>query len=151
MWQVSVKNSFKDGDRLAKNPTSLLVVAALIRDDRGRLLLQQALPGKAHAGQWEFPGGKVENGENPRFALRREIAEELGLTVDQPAMVPTGFADQEAAGTSPAIVLILYDCPLWRGVPQSCEGQAWDWFVPAVAARLALAPLDRSLLERLFP
>jgi 8-oxo-dGTP diphosphatase len=136
---------------LAKNPTLLLVVAALIRDDQGRLLLQQALPGKSHAGLWEFPGGKVETGENPRFALCREIAEELGLVVDRHAMAPSGFVDRAATEAAPAIVLILYDCPLWQGVPQSCEGQAWGWFTPAEAARLALAPLDRSLLARLSP
>jgi 8-oxo-dGTP diphosphatase len=81
--------------------------------------------------------------------LCREIAEELGLVVDQQAMAPAGFADRAATEAASAIVLILYNCPLWQDVPQSCEGQAWGWFTPAEAARLALAPLDRSLLERL--
>jgi 8-oxo-dGTP diphosphatase len=134
---------------LARNPTSILVVAAVIRDSAGRLLLQQALPGKPHSGQWEFPGGKVEYHENPRLALRREIAEELALTLDEGAMAPAGFADRAANGEDPGVVLILYDCPLWWGEPQSCEGQAWGWFTPAEAALLALPPIDRSLLEGL--
>jgi 8-oxo-dGTP diphosphatase len=113
------------------------------------LLLQQALPNKPHGGLWEFPGGKVESHENPRVALRREIAEELGLTVDEGAMMPAGFADEAATETTPGVVLILYDCPAWRGQPQSCELQAWDWFTPVEAARLAMPPIDRSLLEGL--
>lgn len=132
---------------MEKNPTWLLVVSALVRDDAGRLLLQQALPNKPHAGQWEFPGGKVESGESPRFGLRREIAEELGLTLDEEAMVPVGFADETGCGGASAIVLILYDCPLWKGEPQSREGQRWGWFIPEEAAALPLAALDRALLE----
>ena len=67
---------------MKEKPTWLAVVAALIRDDAGRILLQQGLPGKPHAGLWEFPGGKVEVEENPRLALRREVAEELALSLD---------------------------------------------------------------------
>ena len=132
---------------MANYPTWLLVVAALVRDRDGRLLLQQALPNKPHAGQWEFPGGKVENGEKPRFALRREIAEELGLTLAAETMIPAAFAEEGDRGPEPAIVLILYDCPEWTGEPQSLEGQAWDWFTPAEAAALPLATLDRALFE----
>lgn len=130
---------------MKRKPTWLLVVAALIRDPAGRLLLQQALPGKPHAGMWEFPGGKVETRENPRIALCREIAEELGLALDEGAMAPLGFAD---GGAAPAIVLILYDCPAWQGDPQPREGQAWGWFTPAEAARLPMDRLDRTLLDR---
>ena len=132
---------------MANNPTSLLVVAALIRDGGGRLLMQRALPGKPHAGQWEFPGGKVESGENPRFALRREVAEELGLAVDVGAMAPAGFADEVGDQGRPSIVLILYDCREWRGEPRSREGQAWGWFTPEEAAALPLPRIDRELLE----
>ena len=132
---------------MTNNPTWLLVVAALIRDRGGRVLLQQALPNKPHAGQWEFPGGKVETDENPRFALCREIAEELGLTLVEQMMVPAAFAEENDQRAQPAIVLILYDCPQWTGEPQSREGQAWGWFTMTEAAALPLAALDRTLLE----
>ena len=132
---------------MEKKPTWLLVVAALVRDGAGRVLLQQALPGKPHAGQWEFPGGKVENGENPRFALRREVLEELGLSLDQEVMRPAAFADEAVAGAQLTIVLTLYDCPRWSGEPRSLEGQAWGWFTPAEATSLPLGSLDRTLLE----
>ncbi len=122
------------------------MVAAAIRDDAGRLLLQQALPGKPHAGLWEFPGGKVESGENPRLALRRELTEELGLAVDAAAMRAAGFVDDPGGGGRRGIVLILYECLAWHGQPRSCEGQAWGWFAPAEAAALPMSPLDRALL-----
>jgi 8-oxo-dGTP diphosphatase len=132
---------------LEKNPTWLLVVAALIRDGAGRLLLQQALPGKPHQGQWEFPGGKVESNENPRIALRREIAEELGLALDEGAMTAVAFADEVGVDARPAIVLILYDCPRWSGQPHGHEGQAWGWFTLAEAVNLAMPDIDRRLLD----
>ena len=134
---------------MEEKPTWLAVVAAAIRDAQGRLLLQQALPGKRHARLWEFPGGKVESEENPRLALAREVHEELGLTLDPAAMRPLGFADEAGAGTRPAIVLFLYDCPVWEGEPAALEGQAFGWFAPGEAGQLPLAPMDRTLLETL--
>ena len=130
-------------------PTWLAVVAAAIRDGEGRLLLQQALPGKRHAMLWEFPGGKVESEENPRLALSREVREELGLTLDPGVMSPLAFADEAGSGGSPGIVLFLYDCPLWEGEPAALERQAFGWFAHAEASRLPLAPMDRVLLETL--
>ncbi|MXP41339.1 NUDIX domain-containing protein [Altererythrobacter soli] len=129
----------------------MAVVAAAIRDSEGRVLLQERLPGKHHAGLWEFPGGKVEPSENPRFALRREVEEELGVGLDEEAMAPAGFADREAGGGEPAIVLFLYECPGWEGDPEGREGQRWGWFTWAEAAALPLPPMDRTLLESLAP
>jgi len=111
------------------------------------MLLQQGLPGKPHAGEWEFPGGKVENEENPRVALCREITEELGLTLDSSVMAPVGFSDESGEGPRPAIVLILYACPVWSGKPEACEGQGWGWFTPAEAAALQMPAMDRALLQ----
>ena len=135
---------------MARNPTWLLVVAALIRDDAGRILMQQALPRKPHAGQWEFPGGKVETEENPRFALRREVFEELALSLDERLMSPAGFADDAGHDGAPAIVLFLYECARWTGEPQSREGQAWGWFTAEEAAALPMATMDRTLLAGLL-
>jgi len=134
---------------MEEKPTWLAVVAAAIRDSHGRMLLQQALPGKPHAGQWEFPGGKVEREEIPRLALAREVHEELGLTLDPAAMRPLGLADEPAVDGRPAIVLFLYGCAVWAGEPAALEGQAFGWFSPAAAGELPLAPMDRALLETL--
>jgi len=134
---------------LENKPTFIPVVAALIRDEEGRLLLQQCPAHKRHAGKWEFPGGKVEIGEIPRFALSREVDEELGLELDPTAMAPAGFAEEPSSEGRPGIVLFLYNCPHWRGEPEAREGQRWDWFSPAEAALLELPEMDRALLEGL--
>ena len=131
------------------NPTFLTVVAAAIHDAAGRLLLQQPLAHKRHAGRWEFPGGKVESTEIPRLALCREVLEELGLTLDPGALAPAGFAEERASDEHPALVLLLYSCRIWRGMPAAREGQEWGWFTRQEAAALDLPPMDRALLSGL--
>ena len=132
-----------------KSPTFLPVVAAAIRDAEGRLLLQQCPAHKHHAGLWEFPGGKVESEEIPRLALCREVLEELGLTLDPGALAPAGFAEEPPAGERPGLVLLLYTCRVWRGMPAALEGQSWGWFTLEEAAALDLPPMDRALLAGL--
>ena len=134
------------GAPLEKKPTFIPVVAVALRDAEGRLLLQQALPHKRHTGQWEFPGGKVENGETPRFALCREVAEELGIELAESELEPAGFAEE---ADDPALVLMLYTCTVWSGAPEALDGQVWAWFTLAEALDLPLAPLDRTLLAAL--
>jgi 8-oxo-dGTP diphosphatase len=134
---------------MAKVPTFVTVVAAAMRDEEGRLLLQQCPLHKRHGGKWEFPGGKVESEEIPRLALCREILEELGLELAPDALEPAGFADEPASGDHSALVLLLYTCEVWRGEPIACEGQAWSWFTLQEAAALDLPPMDRTLLARL--
>jgi 8-oxo-dGTP diphosphatase len=65
------------GERVA-----MRVVAGILRDGAGRVLLAKRPTGKPHEGLWEFPGGKVEPGESDHEALRRELSEELGITVE---------------------------------------------------------------------
>lgn len=130
-------------------PTAILVAAAAILDGEGRLLLQQCPPGKRNAGLWEFPGGKVENKENPRLAACREVAEELGIALDPAAAQPAGFAEQALGDGRLQLVMMLYTCPVWRGEPAACEGQRWGWFTLDSAAALPLPPMDRALLAGL--
>ena len=134
---------------LERKPTFVPVVAAAIWDAEGRLLLQQCLPHKRHAGLWEFPGGKVESEETPSLALCREVAEELAIELAEDALEPAGFAEEPAADGRPALVLFLYTCVRWRGEPAAREGQVWGWFTLQQAARMAMPPMDRALLARL--
>lgn len=122
------------------------VVALALRDGEGRYLLQQRPLPKPHGGLWEFPGGKVETGENPRLALVREIAEELGIAIEASALTPLALADD---GPSSRVVLLLYTANVWQGKICASDGQAWGWFTPDQAALLPLAPMDRQLLARL--
>jgi 8-oxo-dGTP diphosphatase len=130
-------------------PTFVLVAAAAIADPADRLLLQQCPPHKPNAGMWEFPGGKVETGENPRLALRREIAEELGIELEPKAMRPAGFAEEARANGELDLVMLLYTCTSWSGEPEAREGQRWRWFARAEAASLDLPPMDWALLDSL--
>jgi 8-oxo-dGTP diphosphatase len=131
---------------LEENPTWLPVVALALRDESRRLLLQRRPSHKHHGGLWEFPGGKVENGENPRFALCREIAEELGITIEPQALRPALVADE---GLQNAVVLILYSADRWEGEVTPLDDQQWGWFSPDEAAELPMPPMDADLLARL--
>ena len=125
-----------------ENPTPLLVVAAALVAADGRICLQQRPAGKQHGGLWEFPGGKVEPGESPVAALVRELAEELGLSLAQEALVPCGFA---ADGR---IVILLYAGRQWSGEAAALEGGAVGWFAPEQLAAQPMPPLDYPLAEQ---
>ena len=111
--------------RGAINPTMnrVEVAAAVIERDDGRFLLAQRPPGKAYAGYWEFPGGKIEPGESPRAALARELHEELGIDVQRAYPWLTREYDYEHA----AVRLRFFRVPGWTGVPHGKENQAFTW------------------------
>jgi 8-oxo-dGTP diphosphatase len=131
---------------LEENPTWLPVVALALADESGRLLLQRRPDHKHHGGLWEFPGGKVENGENPRLALCREIAEELGIAIEPQALKPALVADE---GLQNPVVLILYSTDRWNGQVAALDNQQWGWFSIEQARTLPMPPMDADLLERL--
>jgi 8-oxo-dGTP diphosphatase len=127
----------------------LVVAAALIAED-GRVLLQQRLPGRAMAGLWEFPGGKVESGEQPEAALARELDEELGIQVDRSALEPIAFASAENQGRH--MLLLLYLCREWQGSPQALDSAGLVWLRPEEMTSVPMPPADVPLvaaLERL--
>lgn len=122
-----------------------VVAAALVADD-GRVLLAQRPEGKALAGTWEFPGGKLEPGESPEAALARELEEELGITA--PALDPFTFAS--FAYPDFHLVMLLYWCRHWQGVPHGRDGQALRWERPADMPALPMPPADVPLVEALI-
>lgn len=99
------------------------VAAAVIHDTAGRFLLAQRPPGKAYAGYWEFPGGKVEPGESAADAMRRELHEELGITVDTACPWLTRDFDYEHAD----VRLRFFRIYRWHGEPHGREGQSFAW------------------------
>ena len=130
-------------------PTITWVVALALRRPDGHLLMQRRPRGKAHAGLWEFPGGKIESGETPRTALVREIAEELGIAVSEADLAPAGFADDPSTLSDRRIVILLYTCSVWTGEPNALEGGTIEWVGPEAIAAMECPPLDNVLLGQL--
>lgn len=128
---------------MKKNPTLVVVAAALVDGD-GQILLQQRPPGRAMAGLWEFPGGKVEEGETPEAALVRELEEELGIEVDPARLAPACFAS--APNGERHMILLLYLCREWRREPRAIDADALLWVRPAEMLALPMPPADRPLI-----
>jgi 8-oxo-dGTP diphosphatase len=125
----------------------LLVVAAALIDADGRVLMQRRPAGKAHAGLWEFPGGKVEPGESAELALARELEEELGIIVAAADLAPLAFASVPAGARS--LLLLLYVCDRWHSEPQALEADALTWRHPADLRDLPMPPADVPLVAAL--
>jgi 8-oxo-dGTP diphosphatase len=127
-------------------PIIPIVCAALI-DAGGKVLLQQRPKGKAMAGLWEFPGGKISPGESPETALCRELREELGIDVEETAVEPFGFASHRY--DSFHILLLLYRCRDWQGDPAAREQQTIAWVEPAAMSGYSMPAADEPLVALL--
>lgn len=123
-----------------------VVAVALVAADR-RVLLQQRAPDRAMAGLWEFPGGKVEEGETPEAALIREIEEELGVRLESDALVPACFASAPLGDRH--MILLLYLCRTWRGEPAPLDAAALRWASSAEMRSLPMPPADAPLIPLL--
>ena len=126
----------------------ILVVAVALVDVDGRVLVGQRPEGKALAGLWEFPGGKIEPGERPEVALIRELREELGIAVEEACLAPLTFASHAYADTH--LLMPLYICRRWEGIAQPQEGQALRWLHPAELRHIAMPPADAPLIPALL-
>lgn len=122
----------------------MTVVAAALVDTERRVLLQQRLPGRSMAGLWEFPGGKVEEGERPEAALIRELKEELGIEVVAGSLSPAAFASADNGGRH--MLLLLYICREWVGEPQALDAARLKWVRPEEMSALPMPPADVPLI-----
>ncbi|QNK00365.1 Nudix family hydrolase [Dyella telluris] len=121
------------------------VMAGVLIDSQGRVLLAQRPPGKHLAGLWEFPGGKLEAGEAPADGLVRELHEELGVeaTVSEPLIrVPWHYGER-------SLLLDARMVRAWQGEPASLDGQALQWRFPDAVDLGMLAPADQHILRAL--
>ena len=132
----------------ARNALPLLfVVAAALVDLRARVLIAQRPEGKTFAGQWEFPGGKLHAGEAPEAALVRELQEELGIGVLARDLTPFAFASH--AYDDFHLLMPLYLCRHWQGLPVPLEGQAVQWVRPRDLGDFPMLPADVPLVAHL--
>ena len=129
------------------SPPIVLVAAVALVDVDGRVLLAQRPAGKSMAGLWEFPGGKVDTGETPEAALIRELAEELGLDVTASCLAPLTFASHSYPDFH--LLMPLYVCRKWSGIPSAREGQRLAWVWPARLADYPMPPADTPLVAAL--
>lgn len=130
------------------NLPTLAVVAAVLKDGQGRVLVNQRPTGKPWAGYWEFPGGKIEAGETPRAALERELLEELGLAVHTAqAWLQLSFDYPEQR-----VELQVWRVQRYSGIAQAHEDQALAWIRPEALGGLKLLPADAPIVRALrFP
>ena len=123
---------------------TVLVSAVALVDADGRVLLAQRPEGKMMAGLWEFPGGKVEPGETPERALIRELQEELGVDTWQSCLAPLTFASH--AYEDFHLLMPLFICRKWQGIPQPREGQALKWVRATELRKYPMPPADIPLI-----
>lgn len=126
----------------------LLVAAVALVDADGRVLIAQRPAGKALAGLWEFPGGKLDPGERPEAALIRELDEELGIAVREACLAPLTFASH--AYPDFHLLMPLWVCRRWEGLVASREGQALKWVRAGRLRDFPMPPADEPLIPPLI-
>ncbi len=126
----------------------VLVAACALVDADGRVLIAQRPAGKPMAGLWEFPGGKVEDGETPEQSLIRELQEELGIIVNEACLAPLTFASHAYPDFN--LLMPLYVCRRWEGKVTASEGQKLAWVKPNRLREYEMPPADVPLISHLM-
>ncbi len=126
----------------------LLVVACVLVDADGRVLLAQRPKGRSMAGLWEFPGGKLEPGETPEACIIRELKEELDITLKLPCLAPLTFASH--AYDDFHLLMPLYVARRWEGSVKPLESQKLAWVHLNKLRSYEMPPADEPLVAMLF-
>ncbi len=125
----------------------VLVAAAALIDRKKNILVAERPAGKAMAGLWEFPGGKIEAGEVPEYALMRELREELGIETRPCGMWPIGFASHSYPDFH--LIMPLFAIRVWKGDPTPKEGQTLKWVTLQELYGLDMPEADKPLISQL--
>ena len=124
---------------------TVLVVAAALIDTDGRVLIAQRPSNKSMAGLWEFPGGKINEGEKPENALVRELNEELGINTWRSCLAPLSFASYTYNDFH--LLMPLFICRKWEGTPTPMEGQVLKWVDKNNLKNYSMPPADIPLIS----
>ncbi len=122
----------------------VLVAAVALIDADGRVLIAERPEGRSMAGMWEFPGGKIEQGETPEAALIRELHEELGIETWASCLAPLSFASH--AYPDFHLLMPLFACRRWQGIATPREGQRLRWVHARDLSRYPMPPADLPLI-----
>jgi 8-oxo-dGTP diphosphatase len=125
-----------------KRPIAIVAACALL-NDKGEVLIAKRPVGRPLAGLWEFPGGKVEPGEEPEEALIRELSEELGIEIGSADLTPLTFVSH--AYPDFHLLMPLYLCKRWLGSIAPQEGQELRWVKPDELRLYDMPPADEPL------
>ncbi len=125
----------------------LLVAACALVDGDGRVLLAKRPEGRPLAGLWEFPGGKLKDGETPEAALIRELKEELGVNTDASCLAPIAFASYDSGDFH--LLMPLFVCRKWSGLAEPREHQELRWVRPSELLEFEMPQADRPLAAQL--
>lgn len=126
---------------------NIFAAAAILINDKNELLITERPEGKIWAGYWEFPGGKIEVGETPEIALRREIEEEIGVTLK--AITPFHFVSETRAEEGYHVVVLCYLCREWVGDIRPQEKQKMAWVTPQQLDDYQLLPSNACIVKEL--
>ncbi len=128
-------------------PRLLLVAACALIDQDKRVLIAQRPAGKPMAGLWEFPGGKIEEGEAPEDTVIREMFEELSVKVTKPCLAPLSFTSHNYQEFH--ILMPLFICRRWEGIPVPREAQQVKWVRANRLREFQMPPADETLISHL--
>lgn len=121
------------------------VVAGFLHKD-GKILVGQRPENNSLAGQWEFPGGKIENGESPEQALARELEEELGIEAE---IGNLKLACTHAYGEV-GILILFFEVLYWKGEPRAKHHMMLEWIHPEELAHRNIPEANRKILDRIY-
>jgi len=124
-----------------------LVVACALINEYGKVLINERPVGKDYAGYWEFPGGKVDEGETPEEAIIRELKEEINIDVTGSCLAPLSFTEKQYHNYY--VVVLLYVCRRWNGHIIPMEEQELAWVNPKEIDNFNLLPADKSFFASL--
>ena len=129
------------------SPPLLLVSAVALIDSVDRILLGRRPIDKPMPGLWEFPGGKINLGETPEEALIRELKEELAIDTQESCLAPIAFASHRYDEFH--LLMPLFVCRVWEGIPHPIEGQELAWVTIADMRNYPMPPADTPLVAML--
>ena len=130
-----------------KRRKSVFVSVLALQGSQEKILLSKRLKGKTSYSFWEFPGGKIENGETAKSALRREVYEELNIRIENTSLIPVAYSSYDHKEAR--LFIILYFCDRFKGQPKSCEGQKIQWIHLMKIKNLLMPPANKVLTNAL--